>query len=43
MTVMSIQEIVDSIKRSPEYGYNGHINDIREREYPHLGGRPIHY
>jgi len=35
---MALQDTVNSVKRSPEYGYNGQIHDILKKEYSHLGG-----
>jgi hypothetical protein len=38
MTIQSPEDAVESIKWNPQYGYNGQVNDIRRREYAHLGG-----
>jgi molybdenum cofactor sulfurtransferase len=36
--VMSIDDVSDSVRRDPEYGYGGRIHEIRQMEYSHLGG-----
>lgn len=35
---MALQDAVNSVKQSPEYGYSGRIDDILKKEYSHLGG-----
>jgi len=38
MTVMSPEDVIDSVKRHPDYGYGGKIDEIRREDYSHLGG-----
>ena len=40
MTIPFLDDAVESVKRDPEYGYDGRINDIRQTEYSHLAGLP---
>src|SRR5271167_1718436 len=39
MTIMSLDDTIESVNRNPEYGYNGTIQDIRRDEYSHLRGK----
>lgn len=38
MAVIPIDDTSESVKRDPEYGYEGRIHEIRRIEYSHLGG-----
>jgi hypothetical protein len=38
MTVMTLDDALESVKQDPYYGYDGRIHEIRRIEYPHLGG-----
>ena len=40
MTILSVEDTIQAVKRDPSYGYNGRISEIRETEYSHLGGSP---
>src|SRR5438045_323628 len=39
MTILSLEEIVQSARTHPDYGYGGRIEEIRKTEYSHIGGR----
>lgn len=38
MTIHSPEDIIQSIRHNPEYGYGRRINEIRQTEYSHIGG-----
>jgi hypothetical protein len=38
MTILSPEDIVDSVRHDPDYGYQGRVNGIRREEYANLGG-----
>ena len=38
MTVLSPEDVVESVRRDPDYGYHGRVDDIRREEYTNVGG-----
>lgn len=39
MSINSFEEnLIQSVKQNPLYGYQGRIDEIRSTEYAHLGG-----
>jgi hypothetical protein len=38
MTILSPEDVVESVRRDPDYGYQGQVDEIRREEYGHMGG-----
>jgi hypothetical protein len=38
MTILSPEDVVESVRRDPDYGYQGQVDDIRREEYGNMGG-----
>jgi len=38
MTLTSPDDLIECVKRHPDYGYAGKVDEIRRVEYSHLGG-----
>jgi hypothetical protein len=41
MTKSFVKDTIKSVLHDPDYGYDGRIDDIRRREYSHLGGSSV--
>lgn len=43
VTMVPFESLVQSVKKDPDYGYKGRIDEIREKEFPHLGSLSLIY
>jgi hypothetical protein len=37
----NLRRMVEEIKKNPDYGYGGDVDEIKQSEYAHLGGTAL--
>lgn len=39
MAILSPEDVVESVRHDPAYGYQGRVDSIRREEYGNVGGK----